>query len=124
MKKFLIILLIISMTACQEKKTVAPKNISNEAVNNISMDDKIKHTYILDVRSKEEYESGHIKNSLNIPLSEIANITFPKDSKIIVYCRSGTRSSKATSTLIELGYQKVYDMGGLDNWEYELEKED
>ena len=76
---------------------------------------------VIDVRTKDEYDEGHVVNSLNIPYDEInENIDISKDKIIFVYCRSGNRSSKAYSTLVNLGYT-VYDLGAFQN--IDLEKE-
>jgi len=88
-----------------------------ELVNNFSED------YILiDVRTAEEYASGHIPTAINIPYDVIADNlpTENKDAKIIVYCRSGRRSGIADGTLESLGYTNVIDFGGVSNWEGEL----
>lgn len=80
---------------------------------------------IIDVRTSVEYKSGHIKNAINIPLDEISNIEnrIPdKTRKIIVYCKSGGRSKEAANQLLKMGYENIYDMKGLDAWEYELEE--
>lgn len=70
---------------------------------------------VLDVRTKEEYASGHVVDSLNIPVDEIdSNINIDKSKTILVYCRSGVRSKKAKDTLVDLGY-KVYDMGSFSS---------
>lgn len=70
---------------------------------------------VLDVRTKEEYDSGHVIDSLNIPYDEInENTNLDKSKTILVYCRSGVRSKKAKDTLVSLGY-KVYDMGAFSN---------
>ena len=84
---------------------------------------KNKDTYIIDVREDYEYKSGHLPNSYNIPLGDINSISlnnFSHTSTIIVYCRSGNRSSTAANLLIKLGYENVYDMGGITNWPYDL----
>ncbi len=77
---------------------------------------------IIDVRTKEEYTSGHIKEAINIPYDQISKraVTFDKNEKIIVYCQSGNRSRQAAQILIKLGYTKVYDMGSLNNWTGDL----
>lgn len=81
---------------------------------------------ILDVRTKEEYDSGHIKDALLIPDVEIlqkAESTLPdKTAMILVYCRSGRRSALAANDLIGLGYSNVYDFGGIIDWNYEVVK--
>lgn len=45
-----------------------------------------------------------------------------KDSKILVYCRSGNRSATAAKILISMGYTNVYDFGGINDWAYEVVK--
>ena len=81
---------------------------------------------ILDVRTKEEYESGHIENSILSPLDEIKveaeNILNDKDKKILVYCRSGNRSATAANLLVEMGYNNIYDFCGIKDWTYEIVK--
>lgn len=80
---------------------------------------------ILDVRSYMEYRGGHIKNAQNIPYDEIneTTIKLAKNEKIIVYCRSGSRSAKAAETLENMGYNQVYDLGSIDNWTEGLVKD-
>lgn len=76
---------------------------------------------ILDVRTEEEYNVGHVKDSLNIPYDKIdENINLDKDKVILVYCKSGVRSSKAFATLKGLGYN-VIDLGAYES--IDLEKE-
>lgn len=81
---------------------------------------------ILDVRTKGEYESGHIKGAILLELDDIklaAEEKLPnKNIKLLVYCRSGNRSKQASRTLVELGYANVYEFGGIITWEYDLEK--
>lgn len=70
---------------------------------------------IVDVRTKEEYESSHIKNAINIPYDEIdENVNLDKNKKILVYCQSGNRSKKAFVSLVNLGYN-VYNLGGIND---------
>lgn len=71
---------------------------------------------IVDVRTKEEYETGHVKDSINIPVDEIQTRLneLDKNKTIIVYCRSGKRSTTAYNTLIENGY-KSYNLGAYES---------
>ena len=100
------------------------KKISSEEAKNIidSSNDEI----IIDVREKNEYEEGHIKDSILIPLDTLENtiedIIKDKDSKILVYCRSGRRSAEASKIIKSLGYNNIYDFGGIIDWKYEIEK--
>ncbi len=81
------------------------------------------NTYLIDVRTEAEYRSGAIPSAINIPYDVIAeNLpTDDRDARIIVYCRSGRRSSVADNTLADLGFTNVLDFGGVGNWEGDLE---
>ena len=81
---------------------------------------------ILDVREQDEYDSGHIPGAVLLPVGTIdgdtaAAVISEKDSKVLVYCRSGNRSKTASSTLAELGYTNIYEFGGINTWPYETE---
>lgn len=81
---------------------------------------------ILDVRTEDEYNSGHIENSVLIPVDDLEDkaeeLLINKEQKILVYCRSGNRSKKAADLLVEIGYTNVYDFGGIKDWPYEIVK--
>ncbi len=81
---------------------------------------------ILDVRTKAEFDDGHIPNALLLPDAEItqkAEEVLPdKDKIILVYCRSGRRSALAAKDLVQLGYTDVYDFGGILDWPGEVVK--
>lgn len=69
---------------------------------------------VIDVRSKAEFQGGHIKHSVNIPLNELGNqlSRLRKDSIIITCCASGMRSASAKRILTAKGFAKVYNGGG------------
>ncbi|MEZ4297086.1 MAG: rhodanese-like domain-containing protein [Polyangiaceae bacterium] len=73
---------------------------------------------LVDVRSPEEFASGHIEGAINVPVGEVeSNLDrIPKDKPVVVYCRSGMRSSRAASTLKEKGYKEVFDLGAMSRW--------
>lgn len=79
---------------------------------------------LLDVRTKEEYESGYIPGAINIPLSDInENVvsSLPdKSQMILVYCRSGNRSRQASDKLSRLGYTNIIEIGGINSWKGEI----
>lgn len=82
-------------------------------------------TYLIDVRTIEEFESGHVPDSINIPvdqINDIVNIIPDLDSTLLIYCRSGRRTVTAAKALIGLGYKVIFDLGGISNFEGELEK--
>ncbi len=73
-----------------------------------------KPILILDVRQTEEYEAGHIKDAISIPLGALPDRVgeLPRDKEIIVYCRSGKRSAKAVAFLRSIGYTKAVSLDG------------
>ena len=82
---------------------------------------------ILDVREEEEYKEGHIKDAKLLALSTLNEMTAKaviptKDTKLLVYCRSGRRSLKAADRLATFGYTDINEFGGIITWPYELEK--
>ena len=86
--------------------------------------DEGKDFVLLDVRTPEEYEEGHIEGALNIPLKELAyeveNEIPDVETTIYLYCRSGVRVITAGHILYDLGYENVYNMGGILSWPYEI----
>lgn len=81
---------------------------------------------ILDVRTPEEYEEGHIADAVLIPDYEISKSAkeklTDKEQTILVYCRSGRRSKNAAEQLAALGYTNVMEFGGIIDWPYGIEK--
>lgn len=68
---------------------------------------------IIDVRSKSEFQSGHVNGSINIPLDQLANSIskLDKQKPIITCCASGMRSASAKSILKRAGFEKVHNGG-------------
>ena len=83
-----------------------------------------KNIILIDVRTKEEYATGHIKDSKLMPVDtlkeESVKSLVDKEVTIFVYCRSGSRSAAAAKILVEQGYENVYNLGGINNWPYEV----
>lgn len=95
------------------------KEISGKELENM------KNGYtILDVREKDEYQSGHIKNAINLPLSHIMEGDFDldKDKKYILHCRSNVRSKKAAVILYNSGYKNLFLAPGPALYDYDLVK--
>lgn len=80
---------------------------------------------ILDVRTQEEYDEGHIPGAIVISHEEIAEkaeeVLTDKEQLILVYCRSGRRSTIAAEALVELSYTNIKEFGGIIDWPYETE---
>lgn len=81
---------------------------------------------LLDVRTQEEFNNGHIPEALLLPYDEIdqkaAQLLPEKEKEIIIYCRSGRRSAIAKDSLEALGYTNVKDFGGMNRWQGQVEK--
>ena len=79
---------------------------------------------IIDARTQEEFDEGHIEGAILIPeyeISQRAEKELPdKDGLILVYCRSGRRSKIASQALVDLGYTNVKEFGGIIDWPYEI----
>lgn len=80
-----------------------------------------KGAVLVDVRSLQEYNEGHLENAISLPEYEIKNkaekVLLDKTQTIIVYCTSGYRSEKAKKKLEKLGYKTIYNLcKGLENY--------
>lgn len=92
----------------------------------ISMEDAValmeseEDYVILDVRTQQEYESGHIPGAINVPNESIGSAPVEelpdKEQMILVYCRSGNRSRQAAQKLADQGYQDIREFGGIGSW--------
>ncbi len=119
----LILLSSLLFFSCSKKTENSYTMITQEQAKKIM--DTEEGFVILDVRTLEEYESGHIPNAILLPYDEIPekaeSVLKDKNQKILVYCRSGNRSKTGSSYLVELGYTNVYEFGGINTWPYEIE---
>lgn len=79
-----------------------------------------KEMLLIDVRSPQEYKESHLDGAINLPLYDIEQKAQEqikrKDTPIIIYCQSGSRSRRAMQILRQEGYENLYEIkGGLDN---------
>ena len=76
-------------------------------------------TFVIDVRSQSEWDTGHVDQAVHIPHTEISDriseVTTDKDAKIVVYCAVGGRAGIAKTALEKLGYTNVENGGGFDD---------
>ena len=128
MKKLLLffsLILLATVGGCMVEKTleIEYKSITQIEAKNI-MDNTTGYV-VLDVRTAQEYNTGHIVNAINIPneviYEQVESMLTDKEQVILVYCRSGRRSKEAASKLVELGYVNVLEFGGIIDWKYEIE---
>ena len=128
MKKWIVLLLaVMLLTACGQNKGkdqgAVYVNITAEEAKRIM--DSAADYIILDVRTRDEYETGHIPGARCFPLDDIecnAEVYIPdKDMMYLIYCRSGRRSKLAAEILVELGYTNIKEFGGIIDWPYEIE---
>ena len=111
------------------------KNVDSEnesVIKYVSMDDIVgimnenEDYIILDVRTVEEYNNGHIPNAICIPNEtineDVINKLPNKEQLILIYCRSGNRSKQAANKLQELGYTNLIEFGGIIDWKGEIVK--
>ncbi len=108
----------------EETTAVSYEQISQEEAKRL-MDTESGYV-IIDARTQEEYNSGHISGAILIPEYEIADRAekelSDKSQLILVYCRSGRRSKIASQALADLGYTNVKEFGGIIDWKYETVK--
>ncbi len=100
--------------------------LKNKGLNKMNAEDALKlsqdpEVKILDVRSADEFNSGHLKNATLIPVSSltarIAELASFKEKQILVYCHSGARSSAACGILQKNGFTNVVNLsGGISSW--------
>ncbi|WHH61486.1 rhodanese-like domain-containing protein [Petroclostridium sp. X23] len=133
---FMVVIMSASFVACANKGL----NTGNKSTQNSNKYQKISPSeakqrleeeegiILLDVRTEEEYQEKHIPQSVLIPLEilekEMQDKIPDKNTVIFVYCRSGRRSANASEILVSLGYTNIYDLGGIQDWPYDIEKGD
>ena len=127
-KRFLLMLLTLALpfgcVGCSDGGSATYAQISGAEAK--ALMDSESGYIIIDARTQEEYNQGHIAGAIMIPEYEIAdraeNELPDKDQLILVYCRSGRRSKIAAEELVKLGYTNVKEFGGIIDWEYETVK--
>lgn len=81
---------------------------------------------IIDVRRQDEYDEGHIPGAVLIPNESITDKQPEQlpdlNQVILIYCRSGRRSKEASQKLADMGYTNIYEFGGINTWNGEIEK--
>ena len=103
-------------------KTTGYRQVTTEEAVNIMQTEE--NYVILDVRTAQEFASGHIPGAVLLPNETIGTEDIPllpdKDQLILVYCRSGNRSKQAAEKLLQLGYTNIVEFGGINSWTGEI----
>lgn len=103
-------------------KTTGYRQVTTEEAVNIMQTEE--NDVILDVRTAQEFASGHIPGAVLLPNETIGTEDIPllpdKDQLILVYCRSGNRSKQAAEKLAQLGYTNIVEFGGINSWTGEI----
>ena len=109
---------ILLLTGCGGKKTPAYRQVNPEEA--AAMMESETDYILLDVRTQQEYEQGHIPGAICVPNEAIGSEEIPalphREQLILVYCRSGNRSKQAAQKLADLGYTNVVEFGGILSW--------
>lgn len=118
MKKGTIVaFLFLLVLSCQADKKF--RTLSVEDFSSYISEDSVQ---LVDVRTLEEFEGGHLKDAILMDVKgdsfeNLANSQLDKKQKVAVYCRSGKRSAEASQKLIDLGFEQVVDLdGGYSEW--------
>ena len=116
------VLMMLLLFGCSSSQISYTHLSMDEAVDQMQ---ESENYVIVDVRTLDEYNEGHIPGAICIPNESIEDC--PKelpdlDQDIFVYCRSGKRSQQAAKKLVDLGYTHVYEMGGILDWNGDIEK--
>lgn len=117
------VVLVLSMKDSNKENKQAIRYVSVGEIKEI-MNENTDYI-IIDARTMEEYNEGHIPNAICIPnetIDESVVTQLPrKDQLILIYCRSGNRSKQAATKLANLGYTNLVEFGGIIDWDGEIE---
>ena len=118
----LVELLVAMLAGCGQSPAGAGVDISVDEALRLWQN---KEAIIIDVRTPGEYRDGHIPGVVNIPLDELEKRIgeIPKDKKVVLICRTGSRSAQGTRLLRSKGFNNVYNStGGMSTWKGPVEK--
>lgn len=118
----LVLALVLTGVTNFAPKTTGYRQVTTEEAVNIMQAEK--NYVILDVRTAQEFASGHIPGAVLLPNETIGTEDIPllpdKDQLILVYCRSGNRSKQAAEKLAQMGYTNIVEFGGINSWTGEI----
>ncbi|MBL8915922.1 MAG: rhodanese-like domain-containing protein [Archangium sp.] len=107
----LVLITLLGLSAC------AAPTITGEAAHQLVQK---QGALLLDVRTPQEFAEGHVDGAVNVPVQELeaklASLPAKKDQDVVIYCRSGVRSARASGILKTAGFTRVHDLGAMSNW--------
>ena len=123
MKKSAIVIVLILMVSIFSCSTKAKSGITVVSVEEMETLKDLDNVQLVDVRTPNEYKTGHIANSQNIdfysPTFEADIAKLDKEKPVILYCKSGRRSASCADKMLEAGFKKIYDLkGGYTEWQH------
>ncbi len=101
-----------------EKEVVSYNSLRQEKIDpEIALGLAVNGAVLVDVRDKEDFETGHVYGAVNIPIDQIEDISrYSKNSTIIFYCYSGNRAGRAVEEAQKMGFVNVYNAGGYEDF--------
>jgi rhodanese-related sulfurtransferase len=115
---FLLIVIVVFLTACGN---AGYRNVSTEESKELIDNNEV---VVIDVRTPDEFQGGHIPNATLIPVQELENRLneLDKEKTYLLVCRSGNRSMQASEILSNNGFKNIYNMtGGMNKWTFDIE---
>lgn len=120
----LMLVCLIMAVGCQKTEDAAKDGVSHitgEELMSIITDTPDEYT-IIDVRSSEQYNEGHVQGAMNISIddikSDISLVDKLSDKKVVLICNTGNKSGQVAQLLVEHGFNQVYDAEGVKNFDY------
>lgn len=128
----MMVMILLLSFGCGETDKTPDKDSTGGIINEVITSEEAKIMMdksvgvIVDVRTPEEFNEGHIENAINLPVDEIEDRALEvlpnKKETYLIYCRSGNRSAQGAKILENMGYEIIYDFGGINDWPYDIVK--
>ena len=124
MSAIILIVALIIFGCAESNPQTSYRQVSSDEAQELM--EKSSNYVILDVRTQQEFESGHISGATCIPNETIKTdppaLLPDKKQTIFVYCRTGRRSKEAAQKLTDMGYENIIEFGGIITWKGKIDK--
>jgi phage shock protein E len=115
---FLFLIFVSAMLGCQKDNTTAVGPPATENDINAASPETAAVEFVIDVRTQEEWDKGHLEQAIRIPHTEVSErigeVTEDKSAKLVLYWQSGGRAGRAKEALEKMGYTNVENGGGFE----------